>query len=158
PLAPASPSVPTLRAPMPFRLRPHGPSAFAGRKQERDKLAQTLTAVKDSNRQAVFITGEPGIGKTRLVSEFAHDAHADGLLVLAGGWDDVLTLPYQPFVEALEHLVAHAPKELLERHIAEYGNSIARLVPSLSARGSGDSPEATEPSESERYVLFRAIE
>ena len=151
-------SASAVRAPLPLRLRPYGPSVFAGRHREREALARALSDVANLGRRAAFVTGEPGIGKTRLVSEFARDAHKNGTLVLAGRCDDDLSLPYQPFVEALEYLVAHAPSELLERHIAEYGESIARLVPALIPR-SGESPAgATEPSESERYVLFRAIE
>ena len=155
---PGTTSVPAGRAPIPPRLRPYGPAVFAGRRREREALVRALNEAADSGRRAAFVTGEPGIGKTRLVSEFAHDAYADGALVLAGRCDDDLSLPYQPFVEALEHLVAHAPTELLERHIAEYGDSIARLVPSLSAHAADASVVVLEPSESERYVLFRAIE
>lgn len=143
---------------MPGRLRPYGPSVFAGRREERGALARALSEAAKSVRQAVFVTGEPGIGKTRLVSEFAQDAHAAGTLVLAGRCDDGLSLSYQPFVEALEDLIAHTPAELLERHIADYGESIARLVPALSARATDSPMVAVDPSESERYVLFRAIE
>jgi DNA-binding SARP family transcriptional activator len=151
-------SVSVARAPMPIRLRRYGPSVFADRRMEREALVQALTGVASSGRQVAFVTGEPGIGKTRLVTEFAHEAHARGTLVLAGRCDDGLSLPYQPFVEALEHLVAHLPGELLERHIAEYGDSIARLVPALWTRSHEGPGGAAEPSESERYVLFRAIE
>lgn len=144
------------RAPIPIRLRPSAPPVFADRRREREALARALSEAVNLGRQAAFVTGEPGIGKTRLVSEFAQDAYADGALVLAGRCDDVLRLPYQPFVEALEHLIAYAPAELLQRHIAEYGESIARLVPALHATEAR--MVAEEPSESERYVLFRAIE
>jgi DNA-binding SARP family transcriptional activator len=157
--APPQPAgVPTARAPIPTRLLPYGPAVFAGRRAEREALAGASSRVASSGRQAAFVTGEPGIGKTRLVSEFAHDAHAAGTLVLAGRCDDGLILPYQPFVEALEHLVANVPAELLERHVAEYGDSIARLVPALATRVGGVPAVAVQPSESERYVLFRAIE
>ena len=143
---------------MPVRLLPYGPSVFADRRQERQALARVLSDAADRGPRAVFVTGEPGIGKTRLVSEFAEQARAGGALVLAGRCDDGLSLPYQPFVEALEHLVAHAPRALLERHVAEYGESVARLVPALAGRATGAPLVAGEPSESERYVLFRAIE
>jgi DNA-binding SARP family transcriptional activator len=163
---PAGPKLPAparalsggARAPMPIRLRPYGPSVFADRRREREILARALSEVANSRRQAAFVTGEPGIGKTRLVSELAHDAYEAGTLVLAGRCDDGMSLPYQPFVEALEHLVAHLPSELLERHTAEYGESIARLVPALWARSDEAPSVAGESSESERYVLFRAIE
>ena len=146
------------RAPMPNRLRVYGPSVFADRLPEQELLRQAWSAVADSGRQAAFVTGEPGIGKTRLVSEFAQHARSNGGLVLAGRCDDDLAVPYEPFVEALDHLVEHAPVELLEQHIAVYGDSIARLVPALSAHTAAEPTIALEPSESERYVLFRAIE
>src|SRR5262249_30351526 len=98
---------------------------------------------------------EPGIGKTRLVSEFAHVALDSGALVLAGRCDEGLSRPYQPFVEALEHLVAHAPPEMLDRHVRRHGDSITRLIPALGAGSRGASPE---PTESERYVLFESID
>ena len=151
-------SAPVVEAPMPVRLLPYGPSVFADRRQERQALVRVLSDAADLGPRAVFVTGEPGIGKTRLVSEFAEQARAGGALVLAGRCDDGLSLPYQPFVEALEHLVAHAPRALLERHVAEYGESVARLVPALAGRATGAPLVAGEPSESERYVLFRAIE
>jgi DNA-binding SARP family transcriptional activator len=146
------------RAPIPTRLHPYGPSVFADRRREHDTLARALNEAASSGRQAAFVTGEAGIGKTRLVSEFARDAHAAGALVVAGRCDDGLNLPYQPFVEALEHLVAHTPTPRLKRHITEYGGSIARLVPALSAHAGDAAGTEVEPSESERYVLFRAIE
>ena len=146
------------RAPMPARLRPYGPTAFAGRDRELEALRRVMAAAANSGRQAAFVTGEAGIGKTRIVSELARGAHADGVLVLGGRCDDGLGLPYQPFVEILEHVVAHASAELLERHIFGYGESVARLVPELSARAGRRPAPEHQSGEAERYVLFRAIE
>jgi tetratricopeptide (TPR) repeat protein len=102
--------------------------------------------------------GEPGIGKTRLVSEVAQAAHAAGTLVLAGRCDDGLDLPYQPFVEALEHLVEHAPAELLQAHVHEHGDLVTRLVPALAKRIPLQTAIAGPASESQRYALYSAIE
>ena len=145
---PVGPSADARRACVPMARRCSPGAAGSARRSSR-----ALSEVVDSGRRAAFVTGEPGIGKTRLVSEFARDAHADGTLVLAGRCDDDLSLPYQPFVEALEHLVAHAPAELLERHIAEYGESIARLVPALSAHA----PDAPAVARAERVRALRPV-
>ena len=48
----------------------------------------------------MLVAGEPGIGKTRLATEAAHAAHADGGTVLFGACDEDVGLPYRPFVEA----------------------------------------------------------
>jgi DNA-binding SARP family transcriptional activator len=144
--------------PLPSRLEPHGPPVFVNRQTERAALRAALEEVVASGRRAAFITGDPGIGKTRLVSEVAREAHASGTMVLAGRCDEGFDLPYQPFVEALEELVEHASTELLEEHVARYGDSLSRLVPGVT-RGTPESwAGLAPPSESERYVLFRAVE
>ena len=147
-----------ISAPLPARLQPYGSRLFVDRRPEADALAGVLADVRSTGRRPALVAGEPGIGKTRLVSEFARKAHAAGTLVLAGRCDNGLDLPYQPFVEALEHLVDNAPIELLESHVAEHGDSIARLVPALASRVTGTPSRGSERSEPDRYVLFRAIE
>ena len=165
---PVSPPAPTeqgaepvrrrVSAPLPSRVQPYGPSVFVDRQEEREALAGALGQVAASGRRTAFVTGEPGIGKTRLVSEFASEAHTAGTLVLAGRCDEGMDLPYQPFVEALDHLVNGAPVELLRAHVARYGDSLARLVPDLAVRVTEATAVMPRASESERYVLFRAIE
>jgi DNA-binding SARP family transcriptional activator len=147
-----------VSASLPGRVQPYGPSVFVDRRKEHAALVGALEDVRSSGRRTVFVTGEPGIGKTRLVSEFAAEAHAGGTLVLAGRCDEGTALPYQPFVEALEHLVDGAPLELLQAHVAHYGDSLARLVPDLAVRVTETPAVMPQASESERYVLFRAIE
>jgi DNA-binding SARP family transcriptional activator len=154
---PAERRPPDVTAPLPSRLQPQGPSVYVNRHAEREALVRALKESATSGRRAAFVTGEPGIGKTRLVSEVAYEAHAAGTLVLAGRCDNGLTLPYQPFVEALEHLVENAPTELLEGHVSQYGDSLARLVPALSPRVFETPGVMPRASEFERYVLFRAI-
>lgn len=146
----------SARAPLPIRLRPHGPERFVDRDEQRAALRASFEATaRTGERHAVFVLGEPGIGKTRLVSEFARAVHDRGTLVVAGRCDDGLDLPYQPFVEALDHLVEHAPPELLRAHVREHGGRVARLVPALDRLGRS-APGPT--GESERYMLFGAIE
>jgi predicted ATPase len=50
----------------------------------------------------VLVAGEAGIGKTRLLAEFARAVHGRGALVLYGRCEEERGVPYQPFVEALE--------------------------------------------------------
>ena len=58
-------------------------------------------AAEAGERQFVLIEGEPGIGKTRLATEVARDAHAAGATVLYGRSDPESLVPYQPFAMAL---------------------------------------------------------
>ncbi len=131
---------------------------FVGRELERDVLSRAMTGTTVSGRRAAFVTGEAGIGKTRLVSELASGAHGAGTLVLGGRCDEGIDLPYQPFAEALGHYVEHADEGVLRNYIDAYGVSVMRLVPELATRLSEPLPVASEPSEAERYVLYGAIE
>jgi DNA-binding SARP family transcriptional activator len=157
-LAPVPQSSPQPRIPLPGRVEPHGPSVFVDRSPEQAALAAALGEVAQSGRRAALIVGDPGIGKTRLVSEVAREAHGAGAVVLAGRCDEGLDLPYQPFVEAFEHLVEHASPEMLQEHVARYGDSLSRLVPGLRRDATYPSEQPAATSASERYVLFRAVE
>jgi DNA-binding CsgD family transcriptional regulator/tetratricopeptide (TPR) repeat protein len=79
---------------------------FVGRQSELGELEQALAAARDGHGAAILITGEAGIGKTRLVSELATRAREAACEVLIGRSIDLVgaELPYQPFVEALRPL------------------------------------------------------
>ena len=109
--------------PLPPRLTATSSVAFVGRRAEREALERAWKAAQQGDRQVAFVAGEPGIGKTRLATEVALAAHREGGVVLLGTCDEDLGLPYQPFVEALRHLVTAASSEELAAAMAERGAS-----------------------------------
>ncbi len=68
-------------APGGFTLRNRS-SLFVGREEEMARLRSALQTAQKSTGQLVFIVGEPGIGKTRLVHEFLRECEEQGCLVL----------------------------------------------------------------------------
>jgi tetratricopeptide (TPR) repeat protein len=104
----------------------------------------------------VLVSGDPGIGKTSLSAGFARDAFEDGAVVLYGRCDEDLGIPYQPWAEALTHLVAHAPDDLLAAHVQARGGELARLAPDLATRTQLPTSSSSD-GESERYLLFGAV-
>ena len=73
------------------------------------------------------------MGKTRLLAELAHEAHGAGRTVLYGRAEACSPIPYQPFVDALRHHVAHdAALETagLEPELA----AVADVMPELRER------------------------
>ena len=129
--------------------------ACVGRGRELELLLRDLDAVRVGERRVVLLTGEPGIGKTRLAAEAALAAHARGALVLYGRSDEGMAVPYQAFAEALGHLVSTAPAGLIEPAGPALGK-LASLVPAARERAGGaDAPD--DGHGGERYVLFGAV-
>jgi DNA-binding SARP family transcriptional activator len=94
------------------KSRSTGSSApFVGRRQELARLSATWAQVEDGACHMVLVTGEPGIGKTRLVAEVARRISVAGGVVMYGRSDSGSTVPCQPFVEALGGYVAATPDD-----------------------------------------------
>lgn len=58
-------------APFPARLAELVQTSFAGRRDEREQLANAWRCAGGGERRVVLVAGEPGIGKTRLAEELA---------------------------------------------------------------------------------------
>ncbi len=144
--------------PLPVRLA-RGPAAgVVGRGTELALLGAAAKRVAaGEGSEVALVSGEPGQGKTTLISESARSAHEDGMIVLWGRCDEGVGVPYAPFAEALAHYVAHADEQLLRDHVEGFGTELARLVPTLAQRvGPLPAPVSTDP-DTERYLLFAAV-
>ncbi|HEV8623572.1 MAG TPA: AAA family ATPase [Acidimicrobiia bacterium] len=126
---------------------------FVGRDDVLQRLVHLRKETVTGGRRVALLGGEPGIGKTRLATALAEAAHADGTLVLAGRCDEDLGVPFQPFVEALQHYAAGSPAPRLGR----FGGELPRLVPELSETIPGLAPPLRSDPETERYRLFDAV-
>ena len=142
--------------PLPAQLMIGERLPFVGRDALLDELAIQFKKAQGGHRALVMLAGEPGIGKTRLAAEFARQAHADGATVLFGHCDEETLLPYQPFVEALHHVVRATSIDELHALIGHNGPELSRLLPALHDRLS-ELPDLmrTDP-DSERFRLFEA--
>jgi class 3 adenylate cyclase/tetratricopeptide (TPR) repeat protein len=59
-----------------------GLTRFTGRDNELDQLRQALESAGAGHGQVVAVVGEPGVGKSRLLWEFAHSHRTEGWLIL----------------------------------------------------------------------------
>lgn len=134
------------------------PGAFlVGREAEAEALAAAFKRAMVEGRQAVLVGGEPGVGKTTLVSQAARAAHAEGARVVYGRCDEDLGVPFQPFAQALTHYVLAAPLAELTGHVAAHGGEALRLVPALGRRLPGTPlPPPVDP-DTARWRLFEAV-
>ena len=148
----ASAPVPPGRVPLPALLsRARG--EFVGRERELERLQQAWAEARSGTRRLVVLCGGPGIGKTRLVAELAHVAHAEGTVLYAGCQEDAL-VSYQPFVEALRH---YARSDRTVGRSGPGAAELARLIPELSQRLPDGLGAAPDDPEARRYLMFDAV-
>jgi len=84
---------------------PEAHRRFIGRQEEMGRLKELLRNAQEGKGATVLISGEAGIGKTRLTTEFRHYAASEGALILSGAClYQRETDPYMPFAEALRKL------------------------------------------------------
>jgi len=86
--------------------RPASP-IFVGRAEQLSLLGESLEEARQGSPAAALVGGEAGVGKSRLISELADRARADGIMVLIGGCPELGAdgLPFAPFTAVLRQLV-----------------------------------------------------
>lgn len=106
---------------------------FVGRVSEMaELLAYWQRAARGQGRLAL-VSGEAGVGKTRLLAEFAHQAERQGGRILTGNTHPQEAAPYQAVVAALRPaLPMLAALEISTPSLA----AVADLIPELRARRS----------------------
>lgn len=122
---------------------------FVGRADELAVLEERLARVRSGSVSTVLVGGEAGVGKTRLIREFA--GQAGDCRVLIGGCLELGTdgLPFAPFTAVLRKLVRDLGQEGIAallpggttgvspgccRSSASPTGTAPRLVPGCSSR------------------------
>ncbi len=93
---------------------------FVGRGREIEQLSEGLTALAGGRGRLFCLTGEPGIGKTRLADELAgHAARAGATVAWGAAWDGGDAPAYWPWIEVVRALrpLVPAPDERLRRDL-----------------------------------------
>ncbi|MGW3068900.1 helix-turn-helix transcriptional regulator [Streptomyces sp. NPDC001130] len=110
---------------------------FVGRTDELDTLNDKLARARAGEPQALLLGGEAGVGKTRLVEEFATAATRHAVVAVGGcveiGADG---LPFAPFSTALRALRDALPEEFAAAARGQE-EELARLLPDLGEAGAG---------------------
>jgi DNA-binding CsgD family transcriptional regulator len=112
------------------------PGPFVGRVAELQRLDAALRRAAGGEPATVLVGGEAGLGKSRLVVEFALRARASGVRVLDGRCIHLgKELPYAPFSDALRPLVHTLEPAALEEVVGDWRPELARLLPDLGRPG-----------------------
>ncbi|WP_440710470.1 helix-turn-helix transcriptional regulator [Herbiconiux sp. YIM B11900] len=114
-------------------------ASMIGRESDLESLGDALRQARSGATRAVVLSGEAGIGKTRLVAEFL-EGLPEGTLVLRGQCIDLErdAPPYAPVVALLRALASDVGLEALALSAGPARDSLAVLLPELR----GDGPDA----------------
>jgi DNA-binding CsgD family transcriptional regulator len=113
-----------------------------GRQAELETLAAALGDALGGRGRCVFLTGEPGIGKSRLAREVAVQAAAAGAAVVVGrGVPAGASAPYRPLTEALLQALRGRPMPG-DASLAPWLPALGAIVPGTGGieRGAEASP------------------
>lgn len=117
--------------------RPGRMAPLVGREGAMRRLRAQLDRAHDGQGRLILVTGEGGVGKTRLVSELAAEARYCGACVLSGGGGGHTDqLAYGPLALALERYAACLSEEEREELARRYP-ALVDVVPSLPAVADG---------------------
>jgi DNA-binding SARP family transcriptional activator len=106
---------------------------FVGRDRVIERMCGQLTRRDDARTGMIVVSGEAGVGKTRLIEEFAIRARELGAVTLCGGrGGHANQFICGPFAVALEDYVANR-SEAERAELARLYPALTRFVPSLAA-------------------------
>jgi DNA-binding winged helix-turn-helix (wHTH) protein/predicted ATPase len=123
----------------------HGPALLVAREAALRVLAHALGAAHAGTRRLVFITGEPGIGKSALLDAFlAESESAEHTLIAIGHCVEQHGIgePYLPVLEALGRLGRSASGSRLVETLERYAPSWLTQLPGLARSSAPVSAQA----------------
>jgi len=139
---------------------PHAP--LVGRAEALEELRRTCTRAAGGQGGMVLITGEAGIGKSRLLQHFAAQLPARAIVLVAAGQPGAQSLPYGLITQAMRSRLRidaqsgcspPASYRLSPVWVAE----VARLLPELETGGFAPARNAQLPGDEARLRLFEGL-
>ena len=125
-----------------------------GRDPELEQLNVALEGLAAGSAACITVEGEPGIGKTHLLTVFRRRAEEAGCLALAGSATEFeRDLPFSVWVDALDAYVASQELDLGDGWSAELVEELSRVIPSVRPRSDGAPATVAD----ERYRSHRAV-
>lgn len=139
-----------------------GSSKLVGRVSEMEQLQRRFGLALSGQRQLVFVTGEPGIGKSALAAAFTDTIDRRRVRIAQGQCLDHHGVgePYLPLIEALTRLAGAPDGAAIKTALAAQAPSWFRQMPSLWTQAQRRAMETRGGATRERMLreLTQAIE
>ncbi|OGO38050.1 MAG: hypothetical protein A2W35_21655 [Chloroflexi bacterium RBG_16_57_11] len=131
------------------------PPPFLGRETELSALDTLWQSARSGHGRLAMISGEAGVGKTRLVEEFTSRLGWSGVQVLWGRcYEFERILPYQPVAEVLRSAREIFVQMGVDANLAWVLQEISRLAPERAAQEVVVAPSPPDPDQG---FLFEAV-
>lgn len=105
-----------------------------------------------------LLSGEPGVGKTRLAEALMAAARRDGAIVLRGGCYELeATTPYLPFVEMLRDWTQAQDPQTLRELLGDTAPEINKLAPAVESKLGALPPSPPLSPNEDRLRLFDSV-
>jgi len=130
-------------------------SDFIGRRSELAVLTAALENASAGRGQIVMLSGEPGIGKTRLAQELTSIAADHGAIVLRG-WcrQQQGAPPYWPWLQGIRAYIESTGTDQIREDLGTGASEISEILPELSSNLDGlEKPSALNQDQA-RFRLF----
>lgn len=134
---------------------------LVGRRRELAQIDSLLADAESGSPTVLQISGEGGLGKTRLLSHVVEEAGERGYLVLRGRAAEFDTdEPFGVFIDALDQSFGELPEDGLLTLGDEQLQELAGVFPTLErriAQGASEPPARPGGAGVDRYRLHRAV-
>ena len=132
------------------------PSLLVGREDLRATLVAEVATAADGRGGLALLTGEAGIGKTRLLGEAEREATNRGMRVVrAAGWDDPGVPSFWVWTQVVRGLADGRDADTLRSVWGSHANRVLSLLPERS--DGSDQKETDDGAGATRFPLFDAV-
>jgi len=106
----------------------------------------------------ILISGEAGIGKSRLMSEAKVRASEKGFTILNGRcFEPDRTVPYAPLIDLSREYYASRPSDEIRRRFVAAASELVRILPELRDVFPDINPPPPITSDQEKHRLFDSL-
>jgi AAA ATPase domain len=136
---------------------PDAPVPMVDRFRELAELEAALADARTRHGRVMLLSGEPGIGKTRLAEVAAEVGAAKHMLALWGrSWETAGAPAYWPWTQLLRTLISTRDTARLELEVGSGARWLAQVLPELCDLLPG-TVASSQASEKARFAIFDAV-
>ncbi len=133
-------------------------SVLIGRDQELSILEEALSVARGGMACCIFLTGEAGIGKSRLIEELRRQAALEKFSIFQGNcFEQSLSFPYAPWIDALRGAFAPLGTTEIEELLGPLTPEFMKLLPELALLIPRIQPSSSLEPSAEKYRLFESF-